>query len=258
MPRGKTEISLRLAFSRVALLAAALMLTACAKADEPQAAAKPLGLFTSLPIYWAESGDLRGLLRSDAPPHWALAALRRRGDLRLLDSLDGPGLAGLGTLVMAQPRALAAQENVALDGWVRGGGRLLLFADPMLTEESAFPLGDKRRPQDMVMLSPILDHWQLRLEFDEDQPVGERTVDAGGLVLPVNLPGRFVVAPGSRHCRLVAEGILAECRLGKGLVLLLADAALLEQHGDVQAPETWTQARSEALGQLLDRLAGAK
>ena len=258
MPRGKTEISLRLAFSRVALLAAALMLTACAKADEPQAAAKPLGLFTSLPIYWAESGDLRGLLRSDAPPHWALAALRRFGDLRLLDSLDGPGLAGLGTLVMAQPRALAAQENVALDGWVRGGGRLVLFADPLLTEESAYPLGDKRRPQDMVMLSPILDHWQLRLEFDEDQPAGERTVNAGGITLPVNLAGRFVVATGSRHCALEADGILAACRLGKGQVLLLADAALLEQHSDGQAPETRRQSPAEALGRLLDRLGAAK
>jgi hypothetical protein len=159
---------------------------------------------------------------------------------------------------MAQPRALSPQENVALDGWVRGGGRLLLFADPMLTEESAYPLGDKRRPLDMIMLSPILDHWQLRLEFDEDQPAGERGVDAGGINLPVNLPGRFVVAPGSRHCRLVAEGILAECRLGKGLVLLLADAALLEQHGDLQPPETWAQSRSEVLGQLLERLVGAK
>ncbi len=258
----KPAISPLVTLARTVLLCAALALGACAKAgvgDGPQAAAKPLGLFTSLPIYWSESADLHGLLRSDAPPHWALAALRRHGDLRLLDSLgasglDGQdGLANIATLVMAQPRALSGAENVALDAWVRGGGRLLLFADPMLTGESAYPIGDKRRPPDVVLLSPILTHWKLRLEFDEDQPAGEHVVDAGGIALPVNLPGRLLVAPGSRHCTVQGDGVLALCRLGKGWVLLIADAALLEQHGD-----PLRDGRSAVLERLLDRLAVAQ
>ena len=151
-----------------------------------------IGLFTTLPILWAESDDLRGLLRSDTPPHWALAALRARGEVKPVDSLmprkDAPLVPGVGLLVMAQPRALAPQENVALDDWVRRGGRLLLFADPLLTEESAFAFGDRRRPQDVVLLSPILARWGLRLEFDEGQPPGERLADLDGVTLPVNLP----------------------------------------------------------------------
>lgn len=241
------------------MLAVACALGACARA-EPSGQANPppsaIGLFTSLPILWAETDDLRGHLRGDVPPHWVLTALRRHGEVRPLDSMiadAGQGaapLTGFGLLVMAQPRALAPQENVALDAWVRGGGRLLLFADPMLTEESAFGIGDRRRPQDVVLLSPILDHWKLRLEFDESQPAGERLVSLGDVALPVDLPGRFVVAPGSGHCNLLAEAMVAECRLGKGRVLLVADAAMLARARDVPA-----DGADKALEWLLVRLA---
>lgn len=241
-------------------LALAMALTACFQAGtsgEGQARSGPVGLFTSLPIFWAESTDLRGLLRDDSPPHWVLTALRRQGEVRPVDSLiaqgTAPALAAIGTLVMAQPRALVPEENVALDAWVRGGGRLLLFADPMLTEESAYPLGDKRRPQDIVLLSPILAHWQLRLEFDEDQPAGERQAGIAGISLPVNLPGRLQVAPGSRQCALLGDGIVAHCRIGKGQALIVADAALLEHHRDPQA-----SGAGETLDWLLARLAAAR
>ena len=56
----------------------------------PQAAAPPaqaLGLFTSLPIVWGEAASAADLLRADAPPHWARAALARHGALRPLDTL---------------------------------------------------------------------------------------------------------------------------------------------------------------------------
>ena len=215
------------------LLACGIAVAGCARSRSE--AAGHLALFTTLPILWRESEDIRGLLRSDAPPHWALAVLRRRGKLHPLDSLalpDGkPAMASSGAnaslLVMAQPRPLSAQENVALDDWVHGGGRVLLFADPMLTADSAFALGDRRRPQDIVLLSPILTRWGLELTFDEDQPEGEQPVDWNGAKLPVNLPGRFVLA--GKGCRLLAGGIGARCRIGKGSVLAIADAALLEE-----------------------------
>lgn len=211
------------------LLACGIAVAGCAKGRSDDAG--NLALFTSLPILWQESDDIRGLLRSDAPPHWALAVLRQRGELRPLDSLalpDGkPAMAGVGLLVMAQPRPLSPQENVALDTWVRSGGRVLLFADPMLTAESAFALGDRRRPQDIVLLSPILNRWGLELTFDEDQPEGEQAVDWNGARLPVNLPGRFVLK--GKGCTLIADGIGARCKIGKGSVLAIADAAILEE-----------------------------
>ena len=210
-------------------------MAACAGAKptgQSETAASKIGLFTTLPIVWAESEDLRGLLRSDAPPHWALAMLRRHGEVRPINSFMPQGkvqpLDAVGLLVMAQPRALAPQENVALDRWVRGGGRLLLFADPMLTEHSAYALGDRRRPQEVVLLSPILARWGLRLTFDDEQPAGESVVDLRAASLPVNLPGMLERASGGRGCELLAGGIAASCRIGQGRVLVVADAALLE------------------------------
>ena len=195
------------------------------------------------------------MIASNAPPHWALAILQRHGALQPLDSLaEASGLAAMasgGLLVMAQPRPLSPQENVALDRWVRGGGHLLLFADPMLTADSIFALGDKRRPQDIVLLSPILTRWGLALTFDEDQPGGEHVVDwegadRDGAKLPVNLPGRFALLANSRNCRLLADGLGARCRIGKGGVLALADAALLED----RAADA-TQNKAALLEQLL-------
>jgi hypothetical protein len=132
---------------------------------------------------------------------------------------------------MIQPRPLSPAENVALDDWVAGGGGLLLFADPALTADSAFPVGDRRRPQDIVLLSPILGRWGLRLEFDETQSDGEHVTELEGTVLPVNLRGRLALQPGGRRdasCRIEAAGLAAECKIGRGRVLAIADAALFE------------------------------
>ncbi|MEO0033585.1 MAG: hypothetical protein RIS94_3343, partial [Pseudomonadota bacterium] len=108
---------------------------------------------------------------------------------------------------------------------VQAGGRVLLFADPMLTWDSAFPVGDRRRPQDVALLSPILGRWGLELRFDDAQPGGLR--ESAGL--PVNLPGQLVPkAGGIGRCRIGPAGLVAECVVGNGRVTVVADAALLE------------------------------
>ena len=209
----------------------------------------PLTLFTSLPIYWPEASDLATTLKGEEPPHWARRAIEAERPLRPVDTLDTATLAGRRDLLMIQPRPLSPAENVALDAWVAGGGRLLLFADPALTAASTFALGDRRRPQDIVLLSPILDRWGLRLEFDAGQAEGEHTVARGdGVAMPVNLPGRFAAFTGGRpdaSCRIEADALLAECRVGRGRVLAIADAALFEP---VDEP-----ARATALDALLAR-----
>ena len=212
---------------------ALLALAACGDGGADARPAQPLGLHTSLPILWPESGELAGLLDADAPRHWALDVLERHGRLQPLDTLaprDGGGLPlpRGGLLVLAQPRPLLPEENVALDDWLRSGGRLLLFADPMLTEGSDFAPGDQRRPQDVVLLSPILSRWGLELQFDDEQAPGERIAGLMGKPVPVNLPGSFRLSGNSRECAILAAGLAARCRIGEGLVLAVADAALLE------------------------------
>lgn len=215
-------------------VAVASATTGCRAAPDPapQASAPRLGLATTLPIYWVESGGIGELLQGQQEPSWVRRALETRFRLEPLDVLDEEALAGLDRLVLAQPRALSPRENVALDAWVRRGGRLLLFADPMLTQESRFHIGDKRRPQDVVLLSPILTHWGLALAFDPDQPDAERLIEVAGAAVPVALAGQLRAGSGGA-CETAGESILARCRIGEGRVVVLADAAVLENAGDI-------------------------
>ena len=214
-----------------------------------RAPTRPLLLFTSLPIYWPEAPDIATALKGEEQPHWARRALEAKWTLRPVDTLDAATLGRARDLLMIQPRPLSPAENVALDAWVAEGGRLLLFADPALTAASSFALGDRRRPQDIVLLSPILARWGLRLEFDAEQAAGERSVALGeGVTVPVNLPGRFAAIGGGRpdaSCQPQVEALLVECRVGRGRVLAIADAALFEE---VAEP-----ARAAALDALLAR-----
>ena len=242
----RRAILLGAAISAILLLAGWALIPR-GRADAPATPRPPLarpvlGLFTSLPLYWAEAPDLAAMLAPEGEVHWARVALESRYGLRPLDTLEGLTTREPRYLLMVQPRPLSPAENVALDDWVRRGGRVLLFADPALTQDSAFALGDRRRPQDTVLLSPILTRWGLTLAFDEDRPPGERTVALAGVQLPVNLPGRLVSAPGG-SCRFEADGLRALCLVGQGRVTVIADAALFER---LEQPEA-IQPRRRAL-----------
>jgi hypothetical protein len=233
-----------LRYSLSAALAAGLLgLAAACHADESAPAddridipePPELGLFGTIPIYWGESGDFGELVAGGAEPHWARAQLEERYRLRPLDQLSDESLAGLNFLLLAQPRALGPAENVALDTWVRKGGYLLLFADPMLTGESRFPVGDRRRPQDVVLLSPILRRWGLELQFDDERPEGFEVIPAYGAAIPVNRPGTFAPMTVASGCEDMAAHMLARCPVGAGQVVVLADAAMLDLHDPNEA-----------------------
>lgn len=236
---------------RIELALAAALLLAGAQSgqaqDEPSETrdARPaVALMGTIPIYWGEAAGLAEILEGDKHAHWARGVME--GDFRLapLDFLTEETLADHDFLLMAQPRALAPSENVALDAWVRGGGRLLLFADPMMTGESRFSFGDRRRAQDVTLLSPLLAHWGLEMLFDEEQSAQLQMRDFAGQRLPVNLPGQFR-SLSAGECVIRAEGLAAACRPGEGFALILADAAMLDFAGP------WPEAE-EGLGMLID------
>lgn len=228
MPRRQCSLS-------VAFAAALLGLASACHADEAPAAGHgdlpELGIMGTIPLYWGEAGDFGEVLNGQSSAHWARAQLEDNYRLEPLDTLDADSLRGLDYLLLAQPRALSPTENVALDDWVRRGGKVLVFADPLMTGESRFAIGDRRRPQDVVLLSPILTHWGLSLAFDEDQLTPARMVPSQGATIPVNLPGVIEVAEeGNRDCRIIAGDVLAWCAIGSGRAVVLADAALLDLH----------------------------
>ncbi len=231
-----------------------LSVPAYAETDFPaleQEETKPqLALMGTIPIYWGEQADLQELLSDKGQTHWARPALERAFELQPLDFLSVQALAEHDYLLMAQPRALAGEENVALDEWVNAGGTLVLFADPMMTGESRFPLGDRRRPQDVALLSPILAHWGLELRFDDNQPAGMRYLERDGEILPLNMAGYFRTDELGEPCQLRLEAVVAQCALGEGMAVIFADAAML----DFDGPHPGAQ---EALEQLIFGIAPA-
>ena len=221
-----------------------LVSASAALAHELEADPEPteaLALMGTIPVYWGEveggpgttSGDFAALVSGAVEPHWARAPLEQHFQLAPLDFLSAEALAPFSALLMAQPRGLAPEENVALDAWVRAGGRLLLLADPAMTGHSHFGFGDPRRPQDTVLLSPILAHWGLELRFDATQPEGPVTRLTASGDVPVNLPGIFQLSDEAGNCTLSGEGVLASCRIGEGSATILADAALLDLEGPI-------------------------
>lgn len=194
-----------------------------------------LGLMTTLPILWSGEGDFADMLSADARQHWALGVLSEQYDVAALDILADDTLRGTELLVLAQPRMLSGAENVALDSWVREGGHVLIFADPMLTEHSEYGIGDKRRPQDVALLDTILARWGLTLT-PSTRKLETVFASLGDAELPLRAEGFFTrrdPAGGAQaNCEDRLGPILVSCAIGKGRAVILADAAVLEAGHD--------------------------
>ena len=253
MPRRSNAVRLG------SVVAVGMVLAGCSEPGPQPAASGPaitIGLSTSLPIFWPEAADPSELLAQDQALPWPRALIEQHHRLVPLDTLSGAdALSDIDALMLVQPRPLAASENVALDQWVRDGGHVLVFADPVLTEDSRFGFGDKRRPQDVALLSPILARWGLELQFDEAGPDGEQMVnDAQVGAVPVHLAGRLQAVQGAREpgdrCDIGARALIARCRIGRGTATIVADAAMFERRDD--RPDGVQQ---EALARLVDSLA---
>jgi hypothetical protein len=184
-----------------------------ASTPHPPAERPTLLLLTSLPLMFGETFSVNG----GSP---TLSALESRYRVVPISVTDHADLARGRLLLMAHPLAQPAEDLVALDGWVRGGGRVLLLADPALEWPSLRPLGDPLRPPPMFMDTGLLGHWGLRLNAPDERGPQARTL--GGLSIETVSPGRL-----SGTCRIEAEGLVADCRLGRGRAIVIADADFL-------------------------------
>ncbi len=219
---------------RAAAAWAALLLLSC-HGSEPQRAAttKPsLALLSGLPLAFGEGFTL------NAPKHPVMVQLERGYRVELI---DGPEQLGRNQLLLAaQPRALTPERLVALDRWVRGGGRLLLLADPLLSWPTDLPLGDPQRPPYEFADTGLLAHWGLGLQRGEG---AAGTLALAGQAIASPSPGTLDRTGG--NCRIASDRHSASCGLGKGRALIVADADFLGSSGG-----------SEALSKALSQLAG--
>lgn len=226
----------------------ALLTVACreppAAADAGNARESRLGLYllTSLPLAFPEDFAL------DAPPHPAMQRLRKDFEVTLVDGPEKlpPG----GLLLAAQPQALTAERLVALDEWVRAGGRILLLADPQLTWESRRPVGDRLRPPFAYPDTGLLAHWGLRL--DAPDSAGPALRQLGGRNVLTGSPGSLHTS-GKGRCRISADRLVARCEVGKGKAVVVADADFVQADvpGGLDGP---TQHNTDALAAELRAL----
>src|SRR5690348_15322170 len=178
-----------LGIAAVAIAAAAAMLQLTSRAGpRPLPPRRPdqrpaLLLLTSLPLVFGEDFSLR---HNGSP---ALTALQGRYRVLPISVADPPELAKGRLLLMAQPNAQPAEDLVALDRWVRSGGRVMLLADPMLEWPSKRPLGDLLRPPPMFMDTGLLAHWGLRLDAPDQR--GPKAQKLGGFDVLTDSPGKL-------------------------------------------------------------------
>jgi hypothetical protein len=200
---------------------AALLLAAALGACEddsrmPAQASRPeLALLSSLPIAFGENF---GLDQQQSP------LLGQLEGSFTVTPVDGPEqLRPGGLLLAAQPQALTAERLVALDKWVRDGGRLVLLADPFLRFESMRPLGDRFRPPLRFADTGLLAHWGLMLDPEVDNGLEAVETDLGrGIKLQASGLGSLTRAGG--NCTLSPTRVVARCRIGKGYATVVADA----------------------------------
>jgi hypothetical protein len=181
-------------------------------------------LLTSLPILFDEEFTL------EQSPSPVLRKLEESYRVAPIAVADRSSLASGRLLLAAHPRAQPAEVLVALDQWVRGGGHVLLLADPKLDWHSDKPLGDMTRPPPDFADTGLLARWGLSM-----------TVVAGRTM------GALRPLVGSA-CKVEADALTAHCAIGKGKVTVIADADFLEA-GDDQG--------LDRLGEELKRLTPA-
>jgi hypothetical protein len=227
MSRARLRVGLLVLLIVIGAAAVALTVARRPPAPPPPRAAadRPvLLLLTSLPLVFGEQFSIE---RGGSP---TLQALQTRYRVVPISVTDQGELAKGRLLLMAHPRAQPAEDLVALDQWVRGGGRVLLLADPMLEWPSDRPLGDPLRSPPMFADTGLLAHWGLRI--DAPGARGPKDAQLGGYPIVTVSPGAL-----SGRCDIGRDRLVAHCRPGRGLATVVADADFLNV-GSLGKPAT--------------------
>ncbi|MEO9601369.1 hypothetical protein [Parasphingorhabdus sp.] len=186
---------------------------------------------TSLPLVWGEGASMESILSGRSEPALIYQYWLEQYDIAAVDSLENLAQDDPDIVILAQPRPMDPADLTDLDGWVRSGGDVIILTDPELFWPSTLPLGDPRRPLASGLLSPLLDHWGLKLiavaEENEDV-VGRRFGDHFFATRGV---GRLeqVMTNGTSgvECDESAVEFVIQCSVGTGRASIIADADFL-------------------------------
>ncbi|WP_242443382.1 hypothetical protein [Sphingobium sp. LB126] len=207
-----------------------------------------LAVITGLPLFWRE-GEKGLAAKADAP---IITILRQRFEVEPVDSPLGLGKAK--RLLLAQPRAFSMNELVALHGWISGGGTALILADPQLRWPLVLPLGDRRRPPSVTLLSAMIEVLGVKLLPDADAGEVRHFLGDGRML---TLYAASVLGKASPDCRIIEGRRVARCVVGRGSATIVADADLIDDRlwlADPSAPldpAQWTADTPQFVAQLL-------
>lgn len=208
-------------------------------------------VMTSLPLIWGEGGAFA----PGAGPSASWQLLGEEFEFLPIDAIEDPVLDRARLMLLAQPRQLSPAELVAIDSWVRKGGRMLILADPALNWPSQLPAGDVNRPISTNMLTPLLDHWGI--SFSEAVSDPHISMVAGRRLW---VWGTSALSSANPACRREAFFIL-DCAVGRGRAIIVADSDLLHDSLSWRAGSPSRRAfrlsdNVLAVADRLDRLAG--
>ena len=183
----------------------------------PVADRPALAVMTGLPLFWDEKGQVgQGQAgQADSP---IVTLLRSRFTVVPVDDARALAASGARLLLLAQPRAMTPEQLVAIDRWVRDGGRAVVLADPLLRWPSALPLGDRRRAPSVSLLGPLLAHWGV---------VPGRIV-AGEMRHFLRDGGLVTLSDFQRIGGCRGHDGMTTCAIGRGRAVVLGDADLLD------------------------------
>lgn len=148
---------------------------------------KPVvGVITSLPLEFGPGG-LQAAMRGQSQPYGILEAMRQFFDVRILKAGDTEIEEGVDVLVLLHARNLTDQTLYAIDQFVLGGGRALMFVDPFAETAAQLPPSPGQPPDPFDThgsnLTRLFDAWGVGMR--DDVFVGDRVlatkVNAGDL-----------------------------------------------------------------------------
>lgn len=175
---------------------------------------------------------MQDILSGDSEPAPIYKYWRDRYDIEAVDSLEGLSSIGTDIVMLVQPRAMAPADLADLDGWIRKGGDAIIMTDPDLLWPSALPLGDPQRPLSSGLLSPLLKHWGLELVSKDNSATAVELEYADHKIATVGIGGFEVLELEDANdvaCKFSEAGFIAQCQIGAGRVILLADADFLHE-----------------------------
>jgi len=149
---------------------------------------------------------------------------------------------GPAPLLLIQPQPLSPGELVAIDAWIVAGGHALILADPMLRWQSHYPIGDPRRPPlTAATLAPLLLHWGIWIEPSAERRLVEEIVAIKDVPRRIAMAAPGVISADRSACRIAVHRHVAHCAIGRGKVVVVADADLLDDR-------SWTGAGPAGAG----------